>query len=209
MPRTVPLRATSLLAMVSATNARVLSGAAAIALLCVEAFAAQNLVRNPGFEEGNANWEARAAYGTRAIFEKSQDARGGERVAHLVTYIEQIGGRFGTIVQKTETLAAGVYELTAWVKGAGKLRLVDDALRAAGRDRGGPSEYTASRRSESTLVASVLTIAFEGSSDVRMQPESRRHHILADQLLDQSTQTPYSGAYAIARLTHPSQETNP
>ena len=82
---------------------------------------AQNLITDPGFETDKPAWEASSAYGTRAGFESSAAARGGVRAAHLSTYAGQ--ARFGTISQEIAALPVGVYELTVWARGEGKLRL--------------------------------------------------------------------------------------
>lgn len=82
--------------------------------------AAQDLVQDGGFEKTPPVWQARAPYGARVEIGKVAMAHGGEKAAHLSNYVDD---RIAAVEQKSPELAAGLYELTAWCMGKGKLRL--------------------------------------------------------------------------------------
>lgn len=80
----------------------------------------QELLQNPGFEEKTAAWETKSVPCTNtAEIGRQTETHGGEQAAHLAT---QNGGPVA-IVQKSARMPPGIYELTVWCKGKGKLGL--------------------------------------------------------------------------------------
>ena len=90
-------------------------------LVCLPVLADPLLV-DGGLEEAKPAWTAQGGYGTVATFAQNPGARSGARCVRLRTF-EGLRDRYASIAQETAALPAGLYELTAWSKGTGKLRL--------------------------------------------------------------------------------------
>ena len=92
--------------------------------VCAQAFLADG-----GFEQTPPAWQSKGGYGSNVRMHKTADAHAGQHAARLSTFVD---GRFAVIGQQTATMPSGVYELTVWCKGKGRLRLT---VRGVGQRR--------------------------------------------------------------------------
>lgn len=78
-------------------------------------------VQNPDFEQGNKGWTPKTGFQANVKIGKHKSVRGGKQSAHLTAAraVKPV-----SISQNVGQLKTGLYELTTWASGKGKLRLI-------------------------------------------------------------------------------------